>query len=242
NLKTNFINLAKDMWSGVKKQFTNIVNGAKGLPKRIGDGIKNAKNKAISGMKSVGNSLIQWAGKPYNKVIGGVNWITGKLGIKKKIGKWNWQGAQYAHGTDGHPGGPALLGDGKGSNAGREFVGLPSGESFLSADKTTLYPDLPKGTQVLSAKMTKQLPKYADGQGWLYKAWGCVKNFTGKICKAVGDVWDYISNPKKLVNKVMDGIGVIKDKAQVPTKLVSAGFNYLKNKPVEFIKDMFSKA
>lgn len=239
-LKTNFIDLAKDMWSGVKKQFNNIVDGAKGLPKRIGDGIRNAKDKAVSGMKSVGNSIIRWAGKPFNKVVDGVNWITGKLGITEKIDPWAYP--QYAKGTDGHPGGPAVLGDGKGSNAGREFVGLPDGRSFLSANKPTLYPDLPKGTQVLPAKLTKQIPMYAEGKGWLSKVWGSTKSFVGKIGEAVGDVWSYISNPSKLVNKVMDGIGVIKDKAQIPTKMVTSGFDYLKTKPVEFIKNMFKKA
>src|SRR5699024_2414881 len=58
DLKTKFIDLAKDMWQSVKDQFNNSVDGAKGLPKRIGDGIKNAKDKAINGMKTVGNSLI----------------------------------------------------------------------------------------------------------------------------------------------------------------------------------------
>lgn len=236
-LKTRFVNIAKDMWAGVRKQFNNIVSGAKGLPKRIGDGIRNAKDKAVSGMKSVGNSLIEWAGKPYNKVIGGVNWIVEKFtGKKNTLSTWPWKTHQYAKGTDGHPGGAAILGDGKGSNAGSEFVGLPDGRSFMSADKPTLYPNLPKGTQVLPAKMTKQLPMYADGKGWLAKAWGGVKSFTSKIGSAIGDVWDYVSEPSKLVSKVMDGIGVIKDKAQVPTEFVQAGFDYLKTKPVEFVK------
>lgn len=80
----------------------------------------------------------------------------------------------WAKGTDtpaGHPGGNALLGDGIGFNAGSELVTLPSGKMFLSASTPTIYPDLPKGTQVLSAFKTKSLmkamPKYADGtDGW----------------------------------------------------------------------------
>src|SRR5699024_5444187 len=126
-LQTKFIESAGDMWQGVKKQFNNIVDGAKKLPKRIGDGIKNGKSKATDGMKAVGNKLIEWAGKPYNKVIGGVNWITDKLGIKKDIKKWDWKAKQYAKGTGlgGHRGGHAILGDGVGSNAGSELVQLP---------------------------------------------------------------------------------------------------------------------
>src|SRR5699024_3685024 len=51
--------------------------------KRIGDGIKNAKDKATSGMKTVGNSLIRTAGKPFNKVVDGVNCITKNLVVKE---------------------------------------------------------------------------------------------------------------------------------------------------------------
>src|SRR5699024_4127454 len=82
----------------------------------------------------------------------------------------NW----FADGTPkgGHPGGHAVLGDGKGSNAGRELVTLPSGKSFLSAATPTLYPDLPKGTSVISAKETKKvmksIPRYAQGTSDLF--------------------------------------------------------------------------
>ncbi|MCT1577531.1 phage tail tape measure protein [Oceanobacillus kimchii] len=75
----------------------------------------------------------------------------------------------WATGTpaSGHPGGNALLGDGVGFNAGSELVTLPNGKMFLSADKPTIYPDLPKGTHVMPARKTKQLlkstPKYAEG-------------------------------------------------------------------------------
>ncbi|PWA08663.1 hypothetical protein DCC39_14590 [Pueribacillus theae] len=220
NLKTNFINLAKEMWTGVKKQFNNIVDGAKGLPKRIGDGIRNAKSKAADGMKSVGNSIIKWAGKPFNKVVDGVNWITGKLGIKSKIGKWDYP--QYAKGTekDGHKGGLAMIGE-----KGRELVRLPDGRSFISPDHHTIL-DLPKGTHVIPNKPTEQIikgkmPQYAGGTG----LWDSIK-----------DVWSYITNPSKLVKKVMDKISIAKNLAQIPNKIVSAGFNYLKTKPVDFIK------
>src|SRR5699024_8412961 len=123
NIKTHFVNLAGDIWVGAKKQFNYIVDGAKGLPKRIGDGIKNAKDKATYRMKNVRNAWIKTAGKPFNKVVDGVNWITKKFGGKGDIGHWDYP--QYAKGTGGHPKtGPAILGDGKGSNSGSELVSL----------------------------------------------------------------------------------------------------------------------
>src|SRR5699024_11731974 len=100
-------------------------------------------DKATSGMKTVGNSLIRTAGKPFNKVVDGVNWITKKLGGDGDIEHWPYP--QYAKGTGGHPKtGPAILGDGKGSNAGSELVSLPNGKQFLSASTPTIYPNLPK--------------------------------------------------------------------------------------------------
>lgn len=79
----------------------------------------------------------------------------------------------WASGTPvtGHPGGNAVLGDGTGTNAGSELVTLPGGKMFLSADRPTLYPDLPKGSHVMPARKTKELmrtaPKYDAGtQDW----------------------------------------------------------------------------
>ncbi|GIP61937.1 hypothetical protein J32TS6_04920 [Virgibacillus pantothenticus] len=75
----------------------------------------------------------------------------------------------WAQGTppSGHPGGHAVLGDGKGFNAGSELARLPNGKMFLSADKPTFYPNLPKGTHVLPARETKRIlksaPRYAQG-------------------------------------------------------------------------------
>src|SRR5699024_8920128 len=112
NLKTNIINVAKDMWGEVKKQFNNIVEEAKGLPKLIGDVIRGGKKKSTDGMKDLGNGRIEWAGKTYNRVIGGVNWIIGKLtGTKGTIKGWPWKDNKYAKGTGkvGHPGGLAVV-------------------------------------------------------------------------------------------------------------------------------------
>lgn len=246
-LKTKFIGVAKDMWGGVKKQFNNIVTGAKNLPGRIGKGIKGAKSKATSGMKNVGNSLIKWAGKPFNKVVDGVNWVTGKLGVKKKIGKWDYP--QYAKGTKGaHGGGPALLGDGIGSNAGSELVSTPKG-SFLSAAKPTLYPDLPKGSHVFSATDTRNLfsniPKYATGTD---SASGFLKRGSdatgGNIKKKpwTERVWDYVKKPKKLLDIALDKMGAKLPKNTAMFKnMLKGGFNTVKDAALSKVKGTFKE-
>ncbi|AUJ26544.1 phage tail tape measure protein [Virgibacillus dokdonensis] len=101
-------------------------------------------------------SLDRKAENPVTKVINFVG---------KNLGKLKF----WAHGTppSGHPGGHAVLGDGKGNNAGNELARLPNGKMFLSADRPTLYPNLPKGTHVLPARETKRIlksaPRYAQG-------------------------------------------------------------------------------
>ncbi|SHI02540.1 hypothetical protein [Virgibacillus chiguensis] len=75
----------------------------------------------------------------------------------------------WAHGTppSGHPGGHAVVGDGKGANAGRELIQVPGGATFLSPPTDTIIPNLPKGSHVLPARETKRIlksaPRYAQG-------------------------------------------------------------------------------
>src|SRR5699024_2360536 len=91
-----------------------------------------------------------WAGKPFNKVVDGVNWVTGKLGITKTIDPWVYP--QYAKGTKGHPkDGPAIVGD----KYGRELVQFPDGRTWLSPDTDTLV-NLPKGTQVITKRINEK--------------------------------------------------------------------------------------
>src|SRR5699024_10407365 len=233
-MKDNFIRIAKDMWTGVKKQFDKIVDGAKNLPGRIGKGISNAKNKATNAMKSVGNGIISSAGKPFNKVVDGVNWVTGKLGIKKKIPKWDYP--QYAKGTrgKGHPGGIAMIGE-----EGEELVKLPDGRSFISPSSHTVL-DLPKGTHVVPHKQTMeilrkgmtQIPHYAkDTDGWL-----------SSLASHVGEVFDYIKSPKKLLNKILDKISIGKQSGAIPKAMVGGAWDYVKEKPYDYIKKMLGKA
>src|SRR5699024_10703702 len=127
------------------------------------------------------------------------------------------------------------MGDGKGSNAGSELVSLPNGKQFLSASTPTLYPNLPKGTQVLPAKMTKQIPMYADGI--FSKAWSGVKKAGKATFNKVKDVWEYTSKHKELVKKVIGDIGIDSGLAKIPKKIASSGLKYIKDKPVKFIKD-----
>src|SRR5699024_725674 len=249
NIKTSVANLAKGLWTSVKKWFDKIVGGAKNLPKRMGDGFRSAKDKAISGMKSVGNKVIEWAGKPFNKVIGGVNWITDKLGIKKDIKKWDYP--QYAKGTKGaHPGGLAMVTDGRGKLKGKELIQFPDGSTGMFKGKDVIA-NLPRGTHVFSAPDTQNLlegevPKYNVGTD-------STKSFLGKGSKITGGsakkrtwkdkVWDFIKKPTKLLDIALDKFG-----AKLPSDITSTfkdmlkgAFNTIKDVALEKVKGTFKK-
>ncbi|WP_339231245.1 transglycosylase SLT domain-containing protein [Bacillus sp. FSL M8-0071] len=244
-IKNKVALLALDLRQKVMDRFNDLVEGAKKLPGRIGDGIKNMAHKAVSGVTSLANKLAGALGKGVNGVIGGVNWVLDKIGLKDKhIPKW--EVPKYAHGTGGHPGGPAILGDGKGANAGPEMYRTPSGHVGLSPATDTLM-NLPKGTEVLSAKQTRAalagVPAYAKGtEGNIFtKAWNGVKSVAGKVKDVALDVFDYIGHPSKLLTKVLEKMGV-----SAPSMAGSFGdiakgaFNFVKDKAVGFVKGKMS--
>ncbi|WP_431784666.1 transglycosylase SLT domain-containing protein [Bacillus subtilis] len=244
-IKNKVALLAFELRKKVMDRFNDLVEGAKKLPGKIGDGIKNMAHKAVSGVTSLANKLAGALGKGVNGVIGGVNWVLDKIGLKDKhIPKW--EVPKYAHGTGGHPGGPAILGDGKGANAGPEMYRTPSGHVGLSPATDTLM-NLPKGTEVLSAKQTRAalagVPAYAKGtEGNIFtKAWNGVKSVAGKVKDVALDVFDYIGHPSKLLTKVLEKMGV-----SAPSMVGSFGdlakgaFNFVKDKAVGFVKDKMS--
>ncbi|WCL64293.1 transglycosylase SLT domain-containing protein [Bacillus subtilis] len=244
-IKNKVALLALDLRQKVMDRFNDLVEGAKKLPGKIGDGIKNMAHKAVSGVTSLANKLAGALGKGVNGVIGGVNWVLDKIGLKDKhIPKW--EVPKYAHGTGGHPGGPAILGDGKGANAGPEMYRTPSGHVGLSPATDTLM-NLPKGTEVLSAKQTRAalagVPAYAKGtEGNIFtKAWNGVKSVAGKVKDVALDVFDYIGHPSKLLTKVLEKMGVsAPSMAGSFGDLAKGAFNFVKDKAVGFVKDKMS--
>ncbi|WP_224930504.1 tape measure protein [Bacillus safensis] len=206
-IKTTVGNFAKGIWTTVKNRFEQMVQMARDLPKKIGDAFKNMKKFAVSGVKSLGNSLAGALASAVNGVTNGINWVLRQVGMKDaQIPKWT--PPKYANGTSGHPGGPAILGDG----GGPELYKTPTGHVGLSPGTDTLM-NLPKGTQVLSHKQTEsvlsQVPAYAKGTGGnsISNAWGKTKEGVKNIAGKAFDVWDYISNPTKLMNKAFEMFG-----------------------------------
>ena len=236
----NFVQNAKNSFKSFVddglKRFNDLVAGAKALPGKIGQGIKSMAGKVTDGVKSVANNMTSTLGKGVNGVVGGVNWVLGKVGVKNLIPLWSIP--QYADGTEGHPGGLAVVGDGTGSNAGPELIQTPDGKQYLSPSKDTLV-NLPKGTQVLSATLTKQLlniPRYANGTGWLSSAWEKTKQVGRSIKDKAFNVWNFLSNPTKLLNQVLSSLGVEVPSLPGILKNIGTGaFSKVKNSMFSFL-------
>ncbi|MFK3938946.1 peptidoglycan DD-metalloendopeptidase family protein [Alkalihalobacillus sp. NPDC078783] len=237
DMKNKAVDIFLNMKNNIGKYVTEMIDTVKGMPKKMGDGLKSTAGKIGDGIKAVANKMTEQLGKGVNGVIGGVNWVLDKVGVSSKIKEWSVP--QYAHGTDGHKGGLAIVGDGKGENAGRELIQTPDGDRFLSPSKDTLV-NLPKGTHVWSAletkEMLKDVPKYNLGtiKNAFSNAWGTTKKVGKKIKDSALDVWDYISNPGKLFNKALDLLGVEAPKMGGILKNVGTGA-YSK------VKDSFKK-
>ncbi|EFV78949.1 hypothetical protein HMPREF1013_00833 [Bacillus sp. 2_A_57_CT2] len=244
-IKNRIVTLVQSMWQAIRSRYDNIVQGATSLPGKIGAGIRSMAGLALRGITSLGNTMLSGLGKIVNGVIKGLNWVTSSVGITTKIDEWAVP--QYARGTNGHPGGLAILGDG----GGPELFRTPAGQMGLSPGKDTLM-NLPKGTQVIPAKETAQflnmmgIPAYKDGTGGtLSNMWNKGKEWVSggisKVKDAALDVFSYISEPSKLLSKVLKNFGVkLPAISGVFLDVAKGGFNFIKDKAATFLENKLS--
>lgn len=177
----------KDMFSGTWEMIT-------GGFKAFVDGI------AIIA-KGIGNTLINPIEGAVNGVIGGVNWVLSAVGSDWEIPRWN-AAHFYAEGTTYHPGGPAIVNDGKGSNW-QEMYRLPNGKIGAFPRRKNLLVDLPRGSQVLPGDLSASfLPAYSKGIFSTFKEF-FTKGFD-RVKGITSDVWEVISNPSVLIDTAME--------------------------------------
>ena len=225
NIKTTTTRVFGDIFSAIKGRFADIVNAAKALPKRIGDGIGAMASKVTAGVTKVINKLASTLGKGVNGVIGGINWVLGKIGVDEKNYIDKWPVPQYAQGTKhkrgpkgGHPGGPMVVGDGTGSNRGPELIETPDGQQMLSPSKPTLmYGE--EGTKVWSAPETKKIMDMVPHYAW------------GDITDGIRSAGDWASN------NVIDPLKDLGGKAISGTKKAAGKVKDLAVNAFDYIKE-----
>ena len=142
------------------------------------------------------------------------------------------------------------------------LVSLGVGDSVINANDTQRYqrmgviPSFSTGTKKKDwlENMMSSIGKFGSkakdtfhniktGAKDMIKAAGDkIKDGASWLSEKVGDVWDYIENPGKLVSKVMDSLGISFGEGNHATiKMAKGAFNILKTKLIDKVKSWFEE-
>ncbi|WP_282798582.1 phage tail protein [Lactococcus lactis] len=236
NMKDRMGGYANSIKSTAKSAFDNVASWASDMGKKIGSGLENGVNAVKRGAAAIGNGIAGVIGGAVNGVIDGINWVLGKVGSGNRLGHWSVP--RYANGTEGHPGGPALVNDGSGSQW-QEMYRTPDGKTGIFPKVRNLMVDLPKGTQVLSgaktAKAMSGIPAYANGIGnWMGEKWNQAKEM-------VGDIWDYATHPEKILNIAISKFTNLSQAVEPALSIATGGISTMANGAMGMIEKAFSE-
>lgn len=239
NLKTSMGGSFETMKKNASEAFGKITGWATGLGSKIGKGLGNGVEAVKKGAKKILRGMVSVIGGGVNGVIGGINWVLDKVGVKKsgQLATWNYENVPgYAKGTNYHPGGPALVNDGLGSNY-QEAYRTPDGRTGIFPAQRNLMVNLPKGTSVLSGPKTAAMygvPAYANGIGeWLKEKWDGAKEIAS-------DIWSYASNPKKLLNAAISKFVNLKGAVEPALSMAKGSVGTIAEGSYEWFKSKFN--
>ncbi|WP_195225334.1 peptidoglycan DD-metalloendopeptidase family protein [Staphylococcus warneri] len=252
-IKNSVAGLAKSLWSSVRNTFRNMASGLKTLIGRI----KGHIGGMVSGVKG-----------GLNKLISGVNWVAGKLGmdklpkIKLSTGTESTHTQNYVTNGKLNRSTLATVGDkGKGNGPGgfrHETVIPPKGKPFITPAKDTTMP-LQKGTRILNGAQTHAMlnrPQFNDGTIPKFSIGSMLGNalsFGKKPKKAkpekhndiahtakdkLSDAWG--ATKKGVSNAVETGAGWAKSAGKAVSKAVGDVMEWIE-KPGKLLDIVFSK-
>lgn len=219
------------IWDSIKEKamdaFSSIWNYIK-------DGFNDLKNTLGGIVRDIANAIVSPIGNAVNGVIKGVNWVLDAVGSGKKFKLWEIP--KFARGTGGIPKDTlGIVNDQKGSTY-REMIVPPDGKPFIPEGRDVVLP-LKKGTKIMPANQTKSfledLPHFAKGIGDFFGGiWNSVKEFTG-------NVWDYISEPSKIVKIAIDKFTDLTGAFEPWITVAKGAVNTVFDSVVGFVKGIF---
>ena len=128
---------------------------------------------------------------------------------------------QYKKGKDEEDGLAAIVKSGV--KAGVKTTGKKMAKGYHSTEE-----GIKDAKKAAKEAGTKVVNKAKDGASWLGDK--------------IGDVWDYVKNPGKLVNKMMKGISFGGSKANATMRMAGGAFKKLKKSLVDKVKSWFEEA
>ena len=243
---------ASDLWTSVKETFNNMKSGLDEIIDKIKEKIGGMTDKVKEGINSLIDGINWVADKIGMDALPKIELSTGTQKINRQVST-TYDG-RLKEGTF------ATVGDrGPGNGPGgyrRELIQYPNGQTALTPAKDT-FTYLPRGSRVINGRDTHTLlntPRYSRGTGlgesimsgaskmWegakdgANKAYNSAKNAGKKAVDLAGDIWEYASNPGKLVDLALDKFGfnfdfaegsLIKDLLQVAYKKLKEGVKEL---------------